>query len=164
MKKRRNSVCSDCWLMIALTMLVALSASFAAENGIVTKTTDPVHPGFEVITITYATITDTETATFNISGYLQRIVVDPNDADVDGDIAISDMSGYNAVSLENELGLGDISYALAIVDVNGNSYRGIPMAGTHTVTLTNLAGAGTTTIYLYYEVEPQRKPNSIYGI
>jgi len=105
-----------------------------------------------VVEITFATITDAETATFDVTGWLQRVVVDGTSNDADGDITISDMSGYNAVSLENKLGSGDISYILSAENAAGNVFGGIPMAGTHTLTLTNCAGAGATTIYLYYKV------------
>ncbi len=104
-----------------------------------------------VETITYATITDDEAKTFTFTGKALRIVIKATSTDADGDITISDMSSANYVNLANVCASSaTVNYVINSTDSSSNVYGGAVVAGTHTVTLTNCAGWGVTTIYIYF--------------
>lgn len=126
---------------------------FGATNGVVSwESRDDKKDNIYLLKITYSTITDAETVTgIRFNGYAVRIVVDVTSNDADGDITVSDESGANYINLENKLGSGDIDYIINAQDASSNVYGGVPVAGDHTVTLTNCAGAGVTTLYIYYK-------------
>lgn len=105
--------------------------------------------------ITYATEADyTTNKTFVCTGSVLRVVVDVTVADADADIAISDQSGYTYLDWENKLGSGDISYVVTTEDVDGNTFGGVPVYGTHTITLTAFdSNTDPMSIYIYYKDE-----------
>jgi hypothetical protein len=102
-------------------------------------------------TLTYAAATASETVAFDFEGQAQRIVIDVNASDADGDVTISDISGKNYVNLANKLGSGDVDYIITGLDSSSNPIGGVPVAGHHTMTLTDCAGAAPLTIWVYYK-------------
>jgi len=105
--------------------------------------------------ISYSTHTDyTTNKTFVCTGSVLRVVVDVTAADADADISISDQSGYTYLDWDNKLGSGDISYVVTIDDADGNTFGGVPVYGTHTITLTGFdADTDPLYIYIYYKDE-----------
>ena len=132
-------------------LIVVFSCSvFSAVNS--TKTVISVPNSDMVvmkIVLSDANAQSTETQTFDFQGTALRIVVDVNDVDADGDITISDISGKNYLTLTDKLGSGDIDYIINSTDQNSNVYGGVPIFGTHTITLTDCAVACPMTIYIY---------------
>jgi hypothetical protein len=138
-------------IVLMLVMLFScLSYATTATNGVKTWESREPDDKIYMLKITYSTITDDETVTFRFNGFAVRIVVDVTSVDADGDISVVDESGAKYINLENKLGSGDIDYIIPSADPSSNAYGGVPVAGDHTVTLTNCAGAGVTTIYIYY--------------
>ena len=108
-----------------------------------------------VIKFTFATITDDEDVTFKLNGSALRIVVTTTANDADGTLTIKDISGVNYVSFAattfSAASTVPVNFVIPSVDQSANVYGGIPVAGVSTMTLTNMAGAGVTTIYIYVD-------------
>ena len=123
-----------------------------AYNGVVSI---PAGTENRVIKITLATITDDETVTFQLNGSALRIVVTTTANDTDGTLTIKDVSGVNYLSMAattfSTASTVPVNFVIPSVDQSANVYGGIPVAGVSTMTLTNMAGAGVTTIYIYVD-------------
>lgn len=136
-----------------LVMLVCLTAfAVTAYNGVMSI---PAGTENSVIKFTFATITDDETVTFKLNGSALRIVVKTTANDADGSLTISDISGVNYLSLAattfSAASTVPVNFVIPSVDQSANGYGGTPVSGVSTMTLTNMAGAGATTVYLYVD-------------
>lgn len=129
-----------------------MTLSATAYNGVVSI---PAGTENSVIKFTFATITDDETVTFQLNGSAVRIVVKTTANDADGTLAIKDISEVNYLSFAattfSAASTTPINFVIPSVDQSANVYGSIPVAGYSTMTLTNMAGAGATTIYLYID-------------
>lgn len=127
-------------LTVLISKIYAYTISTESGNSLVVKK------------IYFASVGASETVTFGFEGMAVRIVVDATNVDADGDITISDMSGYNYLSLTNPLAAAtEISYIISSVDSSANAYGGCPIGGVSTMTLSTCESLGATYIYIYLQ-------------
>jgi len=88
--------------------------------------------------------------TFTFSGTVLRVVVRGTSNDSDAGLVFTDVSGAAWGTFTGKLGGAVFDYIIYSTDQNGNVYGGCPVAGLQTMTLSDGAGLGVTTIYIYF--------------
>lgn len=142
-------------VLIGLIILFVLSfigsICLGATNG--TYHTTKVD-GWDVVKITYASApAATDVITFPITGMAMRIVIIGAATDDNGTIKIVDSSGAEYFNGGATPFASDytLDYVITGTDISSNTYGGIPVYGSSTLTLTNATSLAATTIYIYYK-------------
>ena len=121
--------------MIFAVLILAGIFAIGATTGVKTLPGNTKNTCLQIVYT--ADMNDTETITFFANGKIQRIVVDCNAVDADGDMTISDISDVNWLSWDNVFASGDIDLVPESTGESGASYGSVRVAGTNTMTLTN---------------------------
>jgi hypothetical protein len=105
------------------------------------------------VQVVFATMSDSEVVLFNFNGYIPRIVVTSTGNDADGTLTISDVSTVNCVSLAattfSSCSTVPVDIAPESLSKNSNYYGAVRVGSECTLTLTNCADLGATTVTIY---------------
>jgi len=105
---------------------------------------------YPVLKISYAVAPSaSDVFTFSFSGTVLRVVVRGTSNDNNADLTFTDVSGAAYATFTDKLGSAVFDYVVYSTDQNSNVYGGCPVAGLNTMTLSDGAGLGVTTIYIY---------------
>jgi hypothetical protein len=138
-------------VILVLVGLLCIGAANKVGTNAVGFSSDWVQKGnYPILKMVWTDIGDSETATFDFSGKVLRVVVSGDSNDSDGDIVLKDVSDANYAVFENKLSGGSFDYVLECLTQNSNVGLGVPTGGGHTITVTDCNDANNLTVYIYF--------------